>query len=554
MSSDKGRAIVNQFERLKKDRFQLEDYWADAFALTYPNRGQALINHHHADTMSRINNSQSDQARIFDTTAVEAVRTLAAALKDGLAPSNTIWFTLKAFDELLEEDLDQESKEYLENAANLIFKMYNASNFNSQAYEFFVDIAIAGQAGLFQELILDDPQSGGLHFELWPLETLYVQSVKSRGEIDAVYRIVQFSPSEAVDKFGIKSLPAPMKVVLDENPNSDKQFDFIHVIRPRITKTGKQATGKLGNNMPFESVYVFKADGMIVFEGGFQEFPVVIPRWLLVPGTDYATGPVNEALPDIKTLNKVQEMQLSNQEMAIAGTFVASDDGVLNPNTVRIGPRRIIMAESVDSIRALTSSGDFRIGFESIDRLTASIRRLMLSDLLEPLEKANVTATEVRTRVQTIRRLLGPVFSRLETEFLVPLLFRSWNLLRREGLIGEPPDQIAGALINPVFLSPQAMAQKLEKVDQIAQFEGALQVAAGVRPEVLDVYDMDQALRMRADLLGVPAELVRDAKATGTIRDAALEAQLEQAQATQGAGLDAQGGALPSDVLQTLNN
>jgi hypothetical protein len=178
----------------------------------------------------------------------------------------------------------------------------------------------------------------------------------------------------------------------------------------------------------------------------------------------------------------------------------------------------------------------------------------MLSDLLEPLEKANVTATEVRTRVQTIRRLLGPVFSRLETEFLTPLLIRSWGLLRREGLIPEPPDQLGGAPLNPIFLSPQAMAQKLEEVDRMGQFELALQQAAATRPELMDIYDMDEAFRLRAELLGVPAKLVRGAKATGTIRDAALEAQLEQAQASQGAGLDAQGGVLPSDALAALNN
>ena len=474
---------------------------------------------------------------------------MAAALKDGLTPSNTLWFNLKALDEVLEEELEQEAKEYLEDAARLIFKMYNVSNFNSQAFEFFIDIAIAGQAGLFQELIED-----GLHFELWPLETLYVQSVKAHGQIDAVYRLVMFSPSEAVDKFGLKNLPPVMKQLLDQDQYTDKQFEFIHCIRPRVTKSGKQATGKLNSNMPFESIYVFKQDSTVVFESGFHEFPVVIPRWLLVPGTDYATGPVNDALPDIKTLNKVQEMQLINQEMAIAGTFVATDDNVLNPNTVRIGPRRIIIAESTDSIKPLTSAGDFRIGFESIDRLTASIRRVMLSDLLEPLEKANVTATEIRTRVQTIRRLLGPVFSRLETEFLTPLLIRSWGLLRRAEMIPEPPDQLGGAPLNPIFLSPQAMAQKLEEVDRLSQYELALSQAAGAKPELMDIYDWDEAYRIRGDLLGVPAKLVRDAKATTTVRDANLEAQMAQAQATPGIGGDEQGSSLPSDIVDTLSN
>jgi hypothetical protein len=321
-----------------------------------------------------------------------------------------------------------------------------------------------------------------------------------------------------------------------------------------MTKTGKQATGKMKTNMPFESIYVFKGDATVIFEDGFMEFPVVIPRWLLVPGFDYGTGPLTDAMPDVKTLNKVVEMMLSNAEMAIAGTFIAEDDGVLNPNTVRIGPRRIVMAESVDSIKALAAGGEFRIAFEEIDRLTNKVRRVMLADLLEPLEKANVTATEVRTRVQTIRRLLGPVFSRLEGEFLTPLLIRSWGLLRRGGFIPEPPEQLAGAPLSPVFLSPQAMAQKLEEVDRLSQYELALSQAAAARPELMDIYDWDEAYRLRGDMLGVPSELIRDSKATTSLRDANLEAQLEQAQAIQGQGLDAEGSATPSDVLNVLDN
>ena len=52
---------------------------------------------------------------------------------------------------------------------------------------------------------------------------------------------------------------------------------------------------------------------------------------MVAPYEIYGRGPCLYALPDIKTLNKVIELNLKNASLSIGGVFTAVDDGVLNP-------------------------------------------------------------------------------------------------------------------------------------------------------------------------------------------------------------------------------
>ena len=53
---------------------------------------------------------------------------------------------------------------------------------------------------------------------------------------------------------------------------------------------------------------------------------------------------------DIKTLNKTLELLLKNASLAISGIYTAADDGVLNPNNIRITPGAIIPSIEVFSL------------------------------------------------------------------------------------------------------------------------------------------------------------------------------------------------------------
>lgn len=518
--SDHGRELLKQFKELESKRAQLEKTWRDCYEYTYPLRGEGLYQQYEIDGTIRANSASGKHAEHFDSTARDSVRLLASSVLAGLTPANSKWFDLQAPENPL-APVPQDVKRWLQEAAASVFHLIHSSNYDSEAYEFMLDIVIGGQAGLYIEL---NDAKDGFRFETWPLYSLYVTSTNGYGMIDTVHRICSVNIQEAVSKFGLEKLPEHLKEAFKQEPHSDKLHAFVHVIRPRKNKKG----GKLKTNMPFESTYVCKCCGTVVAESGYEEFPVVIPRWTTIPDTDYAVGPLYEAISDVKTLDRVWEMTLSNAELKIGPMMLATDDGVINPKTVRIRPREIIRVADPESLKVLNSGGDMQTAEFLINRLQQQVRQVMMADQLAPLDRPNMTATEVQIRTQLVRQILGPIFNRLQAEFLNPLINRCFYLAFRSGFLGVPPESIDMHTFAPNYMSPLARAQKMEEVTAMDQFEQALGQLMGVNQEIIDLYDFDEAARRRAELLDVPTKLIRnadDVKKLRRKREQAIAAQ-----------------------------
>jgi hypothetical protein len=77
-----------------------------------------------------------------------------------------------------------------------------------------------------------------------------------------------------------------------------------------------------------------------------------------------------------------------------------------------------------------------------------------------------------------------------------------------------------------------ARAQKLEEVTAIERLHMNLAQIAQVNPDVLDLIDEDEAVRVLSDALGVPGKVMRDKKAVEVVRDD-RQKQLEAAQQQQ---------------------
>ena len=544
---DLGKRIVQEFAQMVSERQPLEKTWQEAFQYTNPMRGQlfgqsgAIV-----DGVSLYSSSKTDQAKIFDSTASDAVTLLAASLMSGITPSASQWFQFRIAGYEVSE-LPYDVRVWLNNANKTLFSMiHNASNYNSEVLESLEDMATCGMFGLF----ITKEEGKNFVFENWPLDSLYVEENPKTKMIDEVYRVYTLTAEQAIREFGEKNLPNEIVQAANSERLENKKFEFIHCIKPRDSK------GKTAKEMPIASIYVEKSSKIVVKESGFNEMPVVIPRWSKIPLTSYAVGPTYKALPDIKTLNKVVSMMLSNAEMAIAGTFIAKMDGYLNPNTIKIGPRKVVFAGDPNNIKPLTSGGDFRIAFEEIQRLQKQIKSVMLADELEPIQKNYASATEVSTRAQLIRQILGPIFARLQSEFLEPMLNRCFQLALRDGSFGPIPEALAnsGAVLIPEYISPMARAQKMEDVAAMDRYEQSIATTAQLNQGILDLYDFEAASRKKALLLGVPSDVIRSKEQIAKIRNEQAKAQQAQQEAAMQQqmmsdprmvknGIDALGGA-----------
>jgi hypothetical protein len=290
---------------------------------------------------------------------------------------------------------------------------------------------------------------------------------------------------------------------------------------------------RLAKNMPIASCKVEVEAKKLVSESGYHEMPVVVPRWMMIPNSVYAVGPVCDALPDARTLNELCRMDLAAGDLAIAGMWIAEDDGVLNPRTVMAGPRKIIVANSVNSMKPLQSGSNFQYAETKIARMQGSIRKILMADQLQAQDGPAMTATEVHVRVSLIRQLLGPVYGRLQTEYLQPMIERCFGIAYRAAILGQPPESLAGRNFTVRYLSPMARSQRLEEVTAIDQFVAGAAALAQIDLTIMDNIDMDEAQRFKGEALGVPSGVIRSKAQRDKLRQDRAEAQQaaqEQAQ------------------------
>lgn len=502
--------LIKRVDSLKAARQVHESVWRECYDYTYPLRGAGL-----SETVLDAQSAKSKVAKLLDGTATDSARMLASALMSGMTPANAQWLNLDS--ELLPDD----AAAWLSTCATLVWENIHAANFDAEGYESNLDVVCAGWFVLY---IDEDRDEGGLSFQQWLLSQCYVASTRRDGIVDTIYRCYQLTAAQAVKEFGEKNVSEKIRDAAKKSP--DDKFEFMHCIFPRETYV---VNARLAKNLRFASYNVEVSGKRIVRESGYHEFPCCVPRWMKIPGTSYGIGPVYDALPDCKELNETKRMEKAAQDLAIAGMWIAEDDGVLNPRTVKVGPRRIIVANSTDSMKPLLTGADFKVAFSAEDRLQASIRKIMMADQLQPQDGPAMTATEVHVRVALIRQLLGPVYGRFQAEYLQPLVERCFGLAYRAGAFPPAPESLQDANFNVRYISPLARAQQLENVTAIERLGANVANLARVAPEVTDLIDADEATRVIADALGVPAKVIRTSDAVEQLRQQRQQAQQQQA-------------------------
>lgn len=515
MAADAAK-ILARLEALKTARSTVEQVWKSSFSYTYPLRG---IGFWTEDAVGGANLANALQAAITDSTGTDGTRILAAALQSGLTPSSQRWPVLDV------DGASDGARQWLDAAADALWENIHQSNYDAVGFDCMLDMAIAGQFALFCD---EDREEGGFVFEQWPLASTWFASSRLGGVVDTVINEHQLTAEQAVAEYGETMVSEKVFKAWKEKP--DEKFTFVRAIYPRVG-----ANGRFAKNLPIASCHIEKDAKKIVRESGYHEMPVGVPRWSVVPGTAYAFGPVFDALPDIKTLNKEVEFVLQNADMAIAGMWIAEDDGVLNAKSIKIGPRKVIVANSVESMKPLQPAGKFDVAALDIDRLQRNIRKVLMADQLTPADGPQMTATEVSVRVELIRQQLGPVYGRLQSEFLRWLVTRTFGLAYRAGVFGMAPREIRGMPFAVKYNTPIARSQKGQDVAAMDRYETSLgmQAQAGMT-DALDAYKWADARRKRAELLGVAAELIPTEDEMAEARDQRAQ-QAQKAQALQAA-------------------
>ena len=406
-----------------------------------------------------------------------------------------------------------------------MWRNIHAANFDSESFETVTDVVAAGWGILYTDI--DRVEGGGYVFESWHIGNCFIGSTRADGRIDTIYREHEMTAETMVNTYGEANCHT--SVVTKAQTEPDAKFRLLHVIQPRKEK----GAGQLNKAMPFASYHIDISNSLIMKESGYHEFPCAVPRLRRLPNSVYGNGQMSIALPDAKTANELMKNTVRSADLQLGGMWIAEDDGVLNPHTVRIGPRKVIIANSVDSMKRLDDGTSFQIPEYLLTMLQGGIRKKLMADQLPPVGSQQMTATEIHTRVELIRQMLGPMYGRLQTEYLQSILDRCFGLALRSGVLGNPPEELQGRNLSFKFVSPLARSQRMEEVTATEQYVATLGQFAQTDQTILDNVDFDAVAIFVGNGRGVPQSIMRTADEVRELRENRQKLQEEQAQAQQ---------------------
>lgn len=521
---DLGKQIIRRHDTLKATRGNWETQWQDIAELMRPLRADF--------TRTRVAGEKRG-LEIFDSTPGLAVENLAAGLWGMVTNSANTWFNLAHPDDAVNQD--PSAREWMDAVRDRMLNVFSANGqaFYSRVLDLYADLATFGTALLF----VDEAEPGRIRFSSRPL----TECVIAEGEdetIDTVFRKFELTARQAVKRWGERA-PKKARDVVELRP--DDKTTYIHGVYPNdeLIPGRRDFRGKA-----WASVTVCCDTGEIVQQGGFDEFPYMVPRWSTATRGLYGESPAQLALADVKTLNVMSKTFLVASQKAADPPILAPDENAMMP--VRLTPGGItyggVDANGQPLFHALESRGNFTLTDAMLQQKREAVREAFYASLLLMVQRPNATATEILARQEEQLRLMGPHLGRIQAELLDPLIGRVFNLMyRMPGILPPlPPALQRSPVVQAEYVSPLARAQKASEAQAILRTVEAVAPIARLRPEVLDNYDWDEVSRAIAMGYGIPAKLLTDPRQVAARRaqqaEAAAEAQ-QQAQMAQMAEL-----------------
>jgi len=495
----------------KKDEFQ--QLYQDAYEFALPQR-QLYGVWEGGSTGSK------KMQRVFDSTAINSTQRFANRLQSVVFPPQRKWAKLEAGMDIPDARRTQ-AQAILDVYNDKMFAVLKQSNFDIAIGEFLLDMAV----GTACMMVQPGDDVNPINFIPVPLFLVSYEE-GANGQVDNVYRRMRMKAESIQRQWPDAELSDELKRRIADKPSDDVEL-LEAVIHDH--KRGDYCYHVIDKTSKTEIVY-----------RRMKSSPWVISRYMKVAGEIYGRGPLMTALPDIKTLNKTKELLLKNASLAVAGVYTAADDGVLNPNTVRITPGAVIPVArnggpQGPALQALPRSGDFNVTQLVINDLVQNVKRILLDESLPPENMSARSATEIVERMKELAQNLGSAFGRLINETMIPLVSKILEVMDSKGLI-DLPLRVNGLEVKVTPVAPLAQAQNMEEVNAIVQYAQLMASGQFGQDGALAIKS-DAAVDFIGDKMGVPAAVRNDASERAVLME---ELKTQQAQQIAAQGVAAQ--------------
>jgi len=528
--------------QLRNERTSFRNYWRELSDYILPRRGRFFV--------SDVNDGQNKRSMIIDATASMAARTLSSGMMTGVTSPARQWFKLTTSEEDLNEQPDV--KAYLKDVGDKIRMTFLKSNLYNVFPTLYADLGTFGTGCIFME---EDFEST-VNFISFPIGSFMIANDK-RGKVSVFFREFQMTVRQIVDKFGRTNPNDPTFIdwsnISDAVKNQymkhqhETQVDICHFILPneQYSPNKMESKFKRYQSLYYEkgisstnnsSSYAMSYPDKFLSEKGYDFFPVMAVRWEVAGEDTYGTN-----CPGMVSLGDVKQLQLAEKRIA-AALDQKVKPAMVGPTSLR-NAKASILPGDITYLDEREGTRGFRRLFEidfdirelegKQEQVRIRISKAFYEDLFLMLANTNrrqITAREVEERHEEKLLALGPVLERINQDLLDPLIENTFAIMDKQGILPEPPDSLAGREYTIEYVSVMAQAQKLAGIGNIERMAGFVAQVASLDPSVINKFDIEEAIEVYGDLVGVDPNLIKSKEEVEAIKaeQAAQQAQMQQ--------------------------
>ncbi len=519
------KKLLEDGEKAFSVRSSLDSLWQEISYQFYPDMAEFTVNRYLGDEFAD---------HLTTSYPLIARRTLGDALSALLRPvsldtmSPGVWFSVRT----AREKEDTEGLRWLEWATKIQRRaMYDrVANFVRATKEGDHSFATFGQCPLTLKL---NKNRDALLYQCHHLKDV-AWTEDAEGKIDTVYRKWEPTVTQLIDVFGDK-VATQVRDKLRTEPYM--KVKCRHIVIKSEKYEQRDAAGKKWRQ-PWVSIWIDIENDHIMEEKGSRSKIYIIPRWVTIPGSQYASSPaVTAALPDARLIQAMTLTILESSEKFADPPLIATQEAVRSDMQTFAGGTTWVDAEYDerlgDVLRPLyepRAGEGVRIANELRAGVQESIAKAFFLDslALPPAGVKEMTAFEVGQRISEWIRRAMPIFEPMEFEYNGDLCEETFDLLLHNGAFGrfeDMPQSLRGQEIQFKFESPLHEGVERKKGQKFLEAKTALVQASELDPSVLPLLDASATLRDVLEGIGVPAGWTRSERELAEMQQAEQERQ-----------------------------
>lgn len=401
---------------------------------------------------------------VYDTTLVDSSKRLVSRLHSSITPIGQQWFMLEAGKDIVNSTQRDVINAQLQYFSELIFEQISSSKLDLSLNEMYEDLII-GTGAL---MILPQPGDTVIRTKAISIDRIYPEG-DAFDEIKTVWRdFCKVRGEEISSIWPNAKITDSMKQKMSNNP--DVEFDFIEGIVFQY------------EDKKYRHVVIVKDSREFIIDSQSDSSPWVVARWSKTTREVGGRGPVIQALPTMRSLNKHMFDILVANAYSTGPTYIAASDGVFNPYNYLVEPNKVIQVSRASMgqvpLTRLDTSTQIQEASLTLQDLRMQVKALLYDNPIRPVDAPEQTATEVMLRNRTFLEEISPAFARMQAELLPQVINRIIYIMQDAGLLPRKL-RIDGKMVQIRFKSPLVQSAALQKLDAFREWSTTMQATVG---------------------------------------------------------------------------